>query len=71
MPIFDTRKVADTLESSGLSRETASTIAVGMRQALDSHHDALVTREYVLTTALGIVTANAAITFGLLKLLLP
>lgn len=33
--------------------------------------DSLATKEYVLKVALGIVTANAAITFGLLKLLLP
>ena len=71
VPIFDTLKVATNLESSGLSRETASAIADGIRQAFDSHHDTLVTREYLLTIALGIVTANAAITFGLLKLLLP
>lgn len=71
MAAFDTLKVADSLESTGLSRDAARAIVDGIRQAVESRDDALATKEYVLIVALGIVTANAAITFGLLKLLLP
>jgi len=74
---FDTLTAARDLEAAGMSRDQAEAVAKAIRNGQGD----LVTRSDLLSTetglraefykvALGIVVANAAITFGLLKMLL-
>ena len=68
---LDTLKIAESLEATGMKHDTARVVAATVLRAAEHRADNAATREYVLQVALGIVAANAAITFGLLKMLLP
>ena len=66
---FDTLTAARELEAAGLERRQAEAIAKTMRDAAGAEHGHLATRADLYQVALGIVIANAAITFSLVKLL--
>ena len=66
---FDTLSVARELEAAGFTREQAEAAAKTMRDAASASRSDLVTRAGLYLVALGTVIANAAITFGLIKLL--
>ena len=67
--IFDTLTAARELESAGFTRDQAETAVKAMRDAASASRTDLATRADLYQVALGIVIANAAITFGLVKLL--
>ena len=66
---FDTLEAARDLEAAGIERPQAEVLARTMRKASVSGLGHLATKADLYQVALGIVIANAAITFGLLKLL--
>lgn len=66
---FDTLAAARELEAAGFTREQAETAVKAMRDAASASRTDLATRADLYQVALGIVIANAAITFGLIKLL--
>ena len=66
---FDTLKAARALEAAGIEHNQAETIANTMRDATAADRSDLATKADLYQVALAIVVANAAITFGLLKLL--
>ena len=66
---FDPLKAARALESAGIQRDQAEAIANTMRDATAADRSNLATKADLYQVALAIVVANAAITFGLLKLL--
>lgn len=66
---FDTLAAARALEAAGFTREQAETTVKTMRDAASASRTDLATRADLYQVALGIVIANAAITFGLIKLL--
>ena len=66
---FDTLAAARDLEAAGFTREQAETAVKAMRDAASASRTDLATRADLYQVALGIVIANAAITFGLVKLL--
>ena len=66
---FDTREASRELEAAGIERRHAEAIASAMRRAATADHERLATKADLYQVALAIVVANAAITFGLLKLL--
>ena len=66
---FDTLDAARELEAAGFTREQAEATAKTMRDAASASRSDLATRADLYQAALGIVIANAAITFGLIKLL--
>ena len=65
---FDTPSAARELEAAGFTREQAEAAAKTMRDAASSGRSDLATRADLCLVAPGIVIANAAITFGLVKL---
>ena len=67
---FDTLSAAEDLEAAGFERDQAKALASAMRDAANAGQDSLATREYVLKIAIGIVIANATLTFGIVKFLL-
>ena len=66
---FDTLTAAQDLEAAGFERRQAEALAKAMRDAGQADRASLATKADLYQVALGIVIANAAITFGLLKLL--
>lgn len=68
-PTFDTLTAARELEAAGFTREQAEAAAKTMRDAASASRSDLATRADLYQVALGIVIANAAITFSLIKLL--
>ena len=66
---FDTLAAVRDLEAAGFTREQAETAVKAMRDAASASRTDLATRADLYQVALGIVIANAAITFGLIKLL--
>ena len=66
---FDTLDAARELEAAGFTREQAEATAKTMRDAASASRPELPTRADLYQVALGIVIANAAITFGLIELL--
>ena len=66
---FDTHSAARELEAAGFTREQAETAVKAMRDAASASRSDLATRADLYQIALGIVIANAAITFSLIKLL--
>ena len=66
---FDTLSAARELEAAGFTREQAEAAAKTMRDAASASRSDLATRADLYQVALGIVIANAAITFSLIKLL--
>ena len=66
---FDTLQATRELEAAGIEREQAEAIASTMRRAAAADHERLATKADLYQVALAIVVANAAITFGLLKLI--
>lgn len=66
---FDTLRAAEDLEAAGFEREQAKALVGAMRNAANAGQGALATKEYVLKIAIGIVIANAALTFGIVKFL--
>ena len=66
---FDTRSAARELEAAGFTREQAETAVKAMRDAASASRSDLAIRADLYQVALGIVIANAAITFSLIKLL--
>ena len=66
---FDTLAAARELEAAGFTREQAEAAARTMRDAASASRSDLATRADLYQVALGIVIANAAITFGLIELL--
>lgn len=65
---FDTLEAARELEAAGIERQQAEAIASTMRRAAAADHERLATKADLYQVALAIVVANAAIPFGLLKL---
>ena len=66
---FDTLDAAREFEAAGFTREQAEATAKTMRDAASASRPELPTRADLYQVALGIVIANAAITFGLVELL--
>ena len=66
---FDTLQATRELEAAGIEREQAEAIALTMRRAAAADQERLTTEADLYQVALAIVVANAAITFGLLKLI--
>ena len=66
---FDTLSAARELEAAGFTREQAEAAAKAMHDAASASRSDFLTRAGLYQVALGIVIANAAITFGLIKLL--
>lgn len=66
---FDTLSAARQLEAAGFTREQAETAVKAMRDAASASRSDLATRADLYLIAPGIVIANAAITFSLIKLL--
>ena len=66
---FDTLDAARELEAAGFTREQAEAAAKTMRDAASASRPELPTRVDLCQAALGIVIANAAITFSLTELL--
>lgn len=66
---FDPLRAAEDLEAAGFERAQAKALAGAMRDAANAGQSALATKEYVLKIAIGIVIANAALTFGIVKFL--
>ena len=66
---FDTLDAVRELEAAGFTREQAEATAKTMRDAASASRSDLATRADLYQVALGIVIANAAITFSLIKLL--
>ena len=69
MSTFDTLTAARELEAAGFTREQAETAVEAMRDAASASRTHLATRADLYQVALGIVIANAAIKFSLIKLL--
>ncbi|MCY4532175.1 MAG: DUF1640 domain-containing protein [Gammaproteobacteria bacterium] len=67
---FDTLETAHELESAGIERKQAEALASAISKAA-AGHEHLATKADLYQVALMIVVANAAVTFGLLKLLIP
>ena len=65
---FDTLKATRELEAAGIERQQAKAIASTMRRAAAADRGRLATKADLYQVALAIVVANAAIPFGLLKL---
>lgn len=65
---FDTLEATRELEAAGIERQQAEAIASAMRRAAAADHERLATKADLYQMALAIVVANAAIPFGLLKL---
>ena len=68
---FDTLKAARDLEAAGFTREQAEAATNAMRSAAGADLGRFATKADLYQAALAIVVANAAITFGLLKLIIP
>ena len=68
MATFDTLAAARELERAGFERKQAEALANTFSK-LNTEH--LATKADLYQVALAVVLGNAAITFGLLKLLLP
>ena len=68
---FDTLAAARELEASGIERKQAEAIAGQLRTAAGADLARLATKVDLYQVALAIVVANAAITFGLLKVFSP
>ena len=68
---FDTLETAHELESVGIERKQAEALASAISKAAAAGHEHLATKADLYQVALMIVVANAAVTFGLLKLLIP
>ena len=66
---FDTLTAARDLEAAGFTREQAETAVKAMRDAAAASRHDLATRADLYRVALAIVVANAAITFGIVNLL--
>ena len=66
---FYTLSAARELEAAGFTRAQAEAAAKTMRDAASSSRSDLATRADLYQVALGIVIANAAITFSLIKLI--
>ena len=66
---FDTLQATRELEAAGIEREQAEAIASTMRRAATPDQERLTTEADLYQVALAIVVANAAITFGVLKLI--
>ncbi len=68
---FDTLETARSLEAGGFERAQAEALAAAIRKASSAGHENFATTADLYKAALAIVAANSAITFSLLKLLLP
>ena len=66
---FDTLTAARELEAAGFERRRAEALAKAIRHAAGAGHAGLATKADLYRVALGIVIANAATTFSLIKLL--
>ena len=66
---FDTLAATQKLEAAGMERAQAEAIAATLRDAASADLDRIATKADLYQVALAIVIANAAITFGLPKLL--
>ena len=66
---FDTLAAVRELEAAGFTREQAEAAARTMRDAASGGRSDLATRAVLYPVALGIVIANAAITFSLIELI--
>ena len=69
MSTFDTHAAATALRNAGLEETHAEAIVNTVRDAAEADRANLATKADLYQVALAIVVANAAITFGLLKLL--
>lgn len=65
---FDTLEATREIEAAGIERQQAEAITSTMRRTAAADHERLATKADLYQVALAIVVANAAIPFGLLKL---
>lgn len=71
MNTFDTHAAVTALRNAGIEEPQAEAIVNTMRDAAGADRANLATKADLYQVALAIIVANAAITFGLLKLLAP
>ena len=69
MNTFDTHAAVTALRNAGIEEPQAEAIVNTMRDAAGADRANLATKADLYQVALAIIVANAAITFGLLKLI--